>query len=223
MTTHHLLGSNRYTLSFLVGMVAANFAIHLLPEAFGDSDISPWLVSIALIGGVALQYSLHRYLSPTKKTGNQFLLFLHIHNVTDGLTIGLAFLAHVSLGIFTTVAIMIHDIVHKIIGFGFLRSAGDSVRKAFLKIMTTFISILVGLLLMLVFRPDHEFSVIGGGFAAGSLAYVVMLLLKEVFGKKAIVPRRYETLLKSAFFGLGGVVMVVIILLLQAYGPESSH
>lgn len=223
MSHHSHSHSKKYILSFLVGMVIANVVIHMLPEAFEDSSIPLWLISASLFAGVILQYVLHRFLSPAKKTGNQFLVFLHVHNLTDGLTIGIAFLAEVSLGILTSVAIMIHDVIHKIIGFSFLRNGGDSIKTALLKILSTIGSILVGVGLMIIFQPNHELRVLGGAFAVGSLLFVVMLLLQEVFSKSVPLPSRYATVAKTIFLGLGGLAMVILLTLFQAYFSEHHH
>jgi hypothetical protein len=123
------LNSKECFITLLVGMVASNLSCHILPEVFENDHVANIFVLLSLVGGIFLQYSLHRFLSPAKKSGNQFLLFLHLHNVTDGLTIGLAALNSLSFGLFMALAVMLHDVIHKIIGVSFLRAQGDKVNS----------------------------------------------------------------------------------------------
>lgn len=220
MHSHSHINSKEYFISFLIGMVVANLAFHILPEVFEISDIPKLLIILSLAGGIAMQFILHKFLSPSHKTGNQFLVFLHIHNITDGLTIGLALLVNTGFGIFTAFAIMLHDIIHKMIGFGFLRAQGDKFKTAIIKIALTFLTITAGIILMINIKPSHIFSVMGGAFAAGSLSYIVFLLLGEVFGKTTIIPDRYAKLFKATYFIIGGIAMIILFMLLQTIAPE---
>ena len=76
---------------------------------------------------------------------------------------------------------------------------------------------------MVIFKPSHELSVLGGAFAAGSLLFVVVLLLKEVFSKSIPLPGRYAIVIKTILLGLGGLAMVILLSLFQAYFSEHHH
>lgn len=219
---HNHLHSKEYFMSFLIGMVVINLVVYILPEIFEESDIPRIIIGFSFILGIALQFVLHRFLSPSKP-GNKFLTFLHVHNLTDGLTIGLATLVNLSFGVFTALAIMLHDIIHKIIGFSFLRNQGDTVKQALLKIAGTFLSIIGGVLLVLLLKPSHGISIMGGALAAGSLSYIVLSLLGEVFGRTAIIPHRYAKLFKLGFFVLGAIAMIILFMVIQSTGLEHNH
>jgi zinc transporter ZupT len=217
------LNSKECFMALLVGMVASNLSCHILPEVFENDHVATIFVLLSLGGGFLLQYSLHRFLSPAKKSGNQFLLFLHLHNVTDGLTIGLAALNSLSFGLFMALAVMLHDVIHKIIGFSFLRAQGDKVKTALLKIATTFLSIASGVALMLMLKPNELASTLGSAFAAGSLLYISYLLIREMFHHHHGASSKHNTVFKILAFLTGILLMIGIIFLLEAVSPEHIH
>lgn len=211
MHTHtHLIPhhshSLHYFLTFLIGMVVANLVAHVLPEVFYSAQEKNVvvLVVIFLILGLALQYYLHHFLSPEKKTSHQFLTALHVHNFTDGITIGLGFLVSIQFGITTLLAILIHDSIHKVIAFSFLVGQGEKRAEAFKKTFLTFLTILVGVFLTFWFKPNQMVTIIGGGLAAGSLAYVAFILLREIFSHDHHKGTAWP---KTLYFALGLVAM----------------
>ena len=217
------LNSKDCFMALLIGMVASNLSCHILPEVFEPGETATIFILLALAGGFLLQYSLHRFLSPSKKSGNQFLLFLHLHNVTDGLTIGLATLSSFSFGLFMALAVLLHDTIHKIIGFSFLRAQGDKVSTAILKISATFLSIASGALLMIWTRPGELVSTLGSAFAAGSLIYISYLLIREIFHHHHGASPKQNTIFKLIAFLAGALLMISIIVLLDYIYPEHLH
>lgn len=220
------LNSKECFITLLVGMVASNLSCHILPEVFENDHVATIFVLLSLVGGIFLQYSLHRFLSPAKKSGNQFLLFLHLHNVTDGMTIGLATLISWNFGLFMAFAVILHDIIHKIIGFSFLKAQGDKVKTASLKIASTFLSIASGVVLMRMLRPNELVSALSSAFAAGSLIYISYLLIREIFHHHDHhdgASSKHNTAFKILALLTGFLLMIVIILLLEAVSPEHIH
>ena len=216
-------------MALLVGMVASNLGLHVIPEVFENDHASLLFIILSLAAGLLLQYGLHRFLSPSKKSGNQFLLFLHLHNITDGLVIGLAFLSSFSFGLFMALAVLLHDVIHKIIGFSFLSAQGDKTSTALLKISATFLSIVGGALLMILLKPGELLSALGSAFAAGSLLYITILLFREIFHHHhhhhhddGACPKDNTTFKLIAFLA-GALLMIGIIFLLEAISPEHLH
>ncbi len=211
-----------YFITFLVGMVTANLFTHVLPELFTEApktQISLLLLLGVFLIGAALQYSLHHSLHPHHKTANQFLTALHFHNITDGITIGLAMLVSPQFGLAAFLGIMAHDIIHKIIAFGFLIKQGEDKRKAIMKTIYTFITIGVAILLTMFIKPSLTITLLGGGFAAGSLAYVSFVLLKEVFHHTTNSQPNWK-IIKTTYFIAGIVTMYYIFQLFEILFPE---
>lgn len=194
-------------LPFLIGMVLCNLLSHILPETLEHGFAIN--IAISFLAGLGLQHFLHSFLSH-RASGNQFLWFLHIHNLTDGFVIGLAFLSGPTLGLSTVFAVLLHDIIHKIIGFSFLREQGDQLMQALTKIASTFISIFLGAILVFSWQASDQVHELGSAFAAGSLSYIVYLLLKRLFGDK------YDRALKVIYLILGASLMLLLINLLES-------
>lgn len=66
------------------------------------------------------------------------------HNFTDGLAIGASYLAGNSIGIVTTITILIHEVPHEIGDFAILIKSGCSRKKAMFLQLTTAIGALAG-------------------------------------------------------------------------------
>lgn len=210
---HHSHSLN-YFLTFLIGMVTANLLAHVLPEVFfaaQDSSLEIMVVMFFILGA-AIQYYLHHFLSPERKTAQQFLTALHVHNFTDGITIGLGFLVSIQFGLAALIAILIHDSIHKVIAFSFLIGQGEKRGEAFKKTVLTFITIIIGALLTIWFKPNPTLTILGGGFAAGSLAYVAFVLLQEMFSKEHSDDKPWP---KTLYFIGGLVAMYFLISLLE--------
>ncbi|TMW46758.1 hypothetical protein DOY81_008164 [Sarcophaga bullata] len=79
------------------------------------------------------------------------------HNFTDGLAIGASYLAGNSIGIVTTITILLHEVPHEIGDFAILIKSGCSRRKAMLLQLVTAVGALSGNALALI-----------GGNSAGS-------------------------------------------------------
>lgn len=66
------------------------------------------------------------------------------HNFTDGLAIGASYLAGNSIGIVTTITILIHEVPHEIGDFAILIKSGCSRKKAMFLQLTTAVGALAG-------------------------------------------------------------------------------
>lgn len=210
----HVHGSH-YFLAFLVGMVAVNFLAHVIPEVITEAREHALLILMGLFiaGGAAFQYGLHHILSPRQKNAHQFLTALHFHNLTDGITIGLSFLVNLQFGLTVLVGIMIHDLVHKIIAFNFLRGAGESRIHALQKTLWTLATIGLGAVATFWLQPSETIVALGAGFAAGSLAYVVWILVNEIIGHSITNNK------KNLYFLFGAVLMYCLMTLLETLLP----
>ncbi|MDR0650045.1 MAG: ZIP family metal transporter [Candidatus Peribacteria bacterium] len=76
-----------------------------------------------------------------------------VHNVMDGIIIGVAFMTNIEIGIATTIAVILHEIPQEIGDFGVLLHGGFSKKRAlllnFLTALTAFIGVAIAYLLFM--------------------------------------------------------------------------
>jgi len=93
-----------------------------------------------------------------------------IHNFIDGISICVAFLTNISIGITTTIAIAIHEIPQEIGDFAILIHSGLSKTKAIFYNFLSALCALLGALLAYVFASHllnaipYLMSIVAGGF-----------------------------------------------------------
>lgn len=96
-----------------------------------------------------------------------------IHNFTDGLAIGVAYLAGIQIGIATTLAVVFHEIPHEMGNFFVLLYAGFSKTRALLFNALTGMTAILGTLLALSIGSRlRSFSNAILPIAAGGFLYI---------------------------------------------------
>lgn len=132
------------------------------------------------------------------------------HNFTDGLAIGSSYLAGNTIGIVTTITILIHEVPHEIGDFAILLQSGVSRKNAMLLQLTTALGALAGTALSLMANNSEGLATswilpfTAGGFIYIALVSVIPELLDEE--KPSII----QTVLQIVAM-LAGVFMMVII------------
>jgi zinc and cadmium transporter len=131
-----------YLLSLAVGALLGSAFYHLLPEAFARPapGLSPsLLVLVGFIGLFLLEKFLwaHQHPVPESRVGLPPLAILNLtgdglHNFVDGMVIAASFSAHPSLGVSTTLAVVLHEVPRELGDFGILIYSGLSIRRAVL-------------------------------------------------------------------------------------------
>jgi len=147
----------RKVLSFLVslamGALFGDVALHLLPEVFRRTEDS-LSSSLGLLGGLGCSFVLEKFLRwkhqhgfsevhdethahahhhhDIKPVARILMISDGLHNMLDGLLIGASFLAGRSIGLATTLAVLLHEIPHEIGDLGVLLDAGYTRKKALL-------------------------------------------------------------------------------------------
>ncbi|XP_050088752.1 protein catecholamines up [Anopheles aquasalis] len=94
------------------------------------------------------------------------------HNFTDGLAIGASYLAGNSIGIVTTVTILLHEVPHEIGDFAILIKSGCSKKKAMLLQLTTAVGALAGTVLALLGSGSEAAESWVLPFTAGGFIYI---------------------------------------------------
>jgi zinc and cadmium transporter len=154
--------------SFAVGALLGDAFIHLIPQTFAN-DALTLRSSLLILGGILLFFVvekllrhehglLHRHHHPGERAQPELaainVLGDAIHNFIDGVLIGASYLAGPTLGVSTTVAVLLHEIPQELGDFGILLHSGLSVRKAVLvnlasasvAVLGTVLALLVGAL-----------------------------------------------------------------------------
>lgn len=132
------------------------------------------------------------------------------HNFTDGLAIGSSYLAGNTIGIVTTITILLHEVPHEIGDFAILIQSGVSRKNAMLLQLTTAIGALAGTAVSLLTGGSGEAAATWIlPFTAGGFIYIALVsVIPELLDEEK--PNLIQTILQVAAM-LGGVYMMVLI------------
>jgi len=200
--------------SLAVGGLFGDAFIHLLPEAFGNAK-SPRLSSLSVLGGLFVFFILEKFLRwrhehmPVQHTqinpaGWLNLFADGLHNLIDGLLIGASWLASQSIGIATTMAVILHEAPQEIGDFGVLLQAGFSRRKAlFFNFLSAIIAIAGTIIALLIGSRAERFSTLMTPFTAGGFIYLAGCdLLPELNRESALSKSLLQLVAMTAGAGL---------------------
>ena len=137
-------------ISFAVGALLGDAFIHLIPGAFATNapGEAPMTASLLILAGMMVFFVvekliqhhhglLHDYFHGHQAGGRTELAVINVlgdavHNFIDGVVIGASYLVSPTLGVSTTLAVLLHEIPQEFGDFGILIHSGLSVRKALL-------------------------------------------------------------------------------------------
>jgi zinc and cadmium transporter len=183
-----------------IGALLGDAFIHLLPEAYEKIGSK---TAFYLMGGFVLFFILekllhwrHKHTYEDKESIQPFgylnLFADAIHNIIDGVLIGVSYIVSFPVGLATTVAVILHEIPQELGDYGILREANFSKTKALLFNFISGLFALVGLIVSLVVAFDFESFVVPMlAFTAGGFFYMAFILLRhlseELTVKKAAI------------------------------------
>ncbi|CAG9566808.1 unnamed protein product [Danaus chrysippus] len=132
------------------------------------------------------------------------------HNFTDGLAIGAAYIAGQSIGIITTITILLHEIPHEIGDFAILVQSGCSRRKAMMLQLLTAFGAISGTVLSIYLQGsgDGLVSSLILPFTAGGFIYIATV---SVIPELLEGSNKLSQSIKEILALLAGVYMMVII------------
>jgi zinc and cadmium transporter len=141
----------RLFVSFAVGALLGDAFIHLIPQAFAREapEAETLGPSLLILGGMMAFFVVEKLLrrrhgalhehhhEPPHEHGRPELVAINlvgdaIHNFIDGVLIGASYLGGTTLGVATTVAVLLHEIPQELGDFGILVHSGLPVRRAVL-------------------------------------------------------------------------------------------
>ncbi|XP_057671436.1 protein catecholamines up [Diorhabda carinulata] len=133
------------------------------------------------------------------------------HNFTDGLAIGSSYLAGNTIGIVTTITILLHEVPHEIGDFAILLQSGVSRKNAMLLQLTTALGAVAGTALSLLAQNSSGAMAASWilPFTAGGFIYIALVsVIPELLDEEK--PSVVQTLLQVAAMLLGVGMMVII-------------
>jgi len=181
--------------SLAIGALLGDAFIHIIPEAFEEIG-SASLVSILVISGVILFFIVEKLLhwhhheldadKHVNPVGKIILISDGLHNLVDGIIIGVSYMVSIEVGIATTIAVLLHEIPQEIGDFGVLLHAGYTRAKALLYNFYSALFAIVGLGLSFVLHQYVEvitlwfLPIAAGGFIYIAVADLIPELHKSV-------------------------------------------
>jgi zinc and cadmium transporter len=129
-------------ISLAAGALFGDAILHLLPEIF-RTTLHPVTSSLWVLAGIFSSFVFEKFLRWRQEhglpahdhihpVGRIILVSDSFHNLLDGILIGASYLASRSVGLATTMAVILHELPHEIGDFGVLLHSGYSRGKALL-------------------------------------------------------------------------------------------
>lgn len=217
--------------SLAVGALLGDAFLHLIPEAF-EAGADPTGIALAIIGGILLFFVVEKALhwhhhqgiedsEPAVHPVGRIVIFSDgVHNLIDGLIIGLAYTVSIEVGIATTIAVILHEIPQEIGDFGVLLHAGYSKAKAlwynFLSALFAFLGAGIAFAVGETAEPVAAFLV---PITAGGFIYIALSdLIPELHKMKSA---RHSAVQLLAI-GAGVLAMFLLLGLEHEHGHEGD-
>ena len=207
----------RGLVAFSAGGLLGGAFLHLIPESYGE--FPPGSVSIYLLFGVFASYMLEMVIGwrhchiPTSDEHPHTFAYVNlvgdaVHNFMDGLIISGAYMRSMTLGLSTTLAVILHEIPQELGDFGVLLYAGFKPKKALLLNLASALTAVLGALVAL-YLGDYVEGLTGFllPFAAGNFVYIAGSdLVPELRDQKEMM----KVLSQFGLMGLGVLLMYLI-------------
>lgn len=191
-----------YLVSFSAGALLGDVFIHVIPE-LGESGFGTREGVYFLVGIVAF-FILERFIHWQHSHGEDHDERVHssvyltmfgdsLHNFIDGMVIAVSFLASPTLGIASTIAVILHEIPQEIGQYAILIHGGWSKAKALWYNLLSALTSVIGAVIVLVFAqgleepPTFLLAFAGASFIYIALSDLVPELHKEVGVRKSII------------------------------------
>jgi len=182
-----------YLLSFSAGILLSFSLIHLLPEAVAENSSAYLITLLSFFGFYIIEHALSIHNCKQDKDCPSHQTFsliswmgLFVHSIIDGIVIGAGFEVSFSLGILSTLAVLLHEFPEGISTMSVMLYGGDSLKQAIKKSVWVALATPIGALLTFFILKNINSSVVGFllALAAGSFLYVAASdLIPEIHKK----------------------------------------
>lgn len=174
-------------ISLAAGALMGDAFIHLIPEAF-EAIESPVIVSLLIIAGIGAFFALEKFLhwhhhgEPEHQhenyihpVGRLVLVSDGVHNLIDGIIIGVSFMVSVPVGVATTVAVILHEIPQEIGDFTVLLHAGYKRSRAlWLNFLSALMAVAGVLIAFMLGEAGNGLAMWVLPLAAGGFIYIAV-------------------------------------------------
>lgn len=213
----------KYLMSFAAGALLGDAFFHLLPEASEEFGFTLY-TSISILLGILVSFILEKYVhwrhchdvtsehQINHRLAKMNLFGDFVHNFLDGMIIAGSFASSVTVGISTSIAIILHEIPQEISDLGVLLYSGVKKGRAiFLNFLTSLSSLLgVAFTIGLASYMPHVIQYLIP-FSAGSFIYIACADLIPELHKESKVSTSFLQLV--AF--ISGMIVLSLLLLLE--------
>jgi zinc and cadmium transporter len=208
-------------ISLAVGGLLGDAFLHLIPESFEKSKNST-SVSLLVLAGLflflILEKSMHYYHHQEHETeevhpyGYLSLIASGLHNFIDGLLIGASYLAGFSVGLATTLAVVLHEIPHELGDFSILVNAGfKPVKALFYNFLSALLAIAGAVFALTVSSDPQAVTQLVLPITAGGFVYIAGSDLIPELDKESNRPAILIQLLAMAL----GISLMLLVKLLE--------
>lgn len=228
-----LEGVEKFVIPVAVGVFLSLVLFELIPETLHANETWGGIaVAVGFILFYILSYELHRYfhareendqLCRQKGAATLVLIGDAVHNISDGVILGAAFLVNPALGVVVAIGLALHEIPQEIVEFGVLVRGGYGKMQAALLNLLSASSIVIGTAITILLAEHMaEYVWIITGIAAGNLLFIAASdLLPRVHGNLKSYGSFWTTLLALV---LGFIIMTsTLIYTHETFGHGHSH
>jgi zinc and cadmium transporter len=208
--------------SFAIGSLLGDTFIHLLPKSF--ETLNSITVSFLTIGGLLLFFILEKILrwhhcheiDCSSDHKSKHIIALNtvgdtIHNLIDGMLIAASFMVDIRLGIFTSVAVLFHEIPQEIGDFAVLIHSGLSLKKALIYNLFSASSAFLGV--FLVFILGSKITFLSNSLLAVTAGAFIYLAASDLIPEL----HRHDQPLSNSLFQLLFIILGVSLMSLLVF------
>lgn len=209
--------------SMAAGAMFGDAFIHILPESFASHNRSSKTATFVLIG-ILTFFVLEKFLRwrhaheiyERRERTIQPVGYLNLfadatHNLIDGMLVGSAYSVGFSVGLATTIAIVLHEIPQELGDFGVLMNAGFSRSRALVfNFLSGLLAVVGAIVSLLASNSLVSFSDFMLPFTAGGFIYIAGSdLLPELH--KEVDPSRSALQLIGMGVGVGLMYLLMLV------------
>ncbi|MSU54363.1 MAG: ZIP family metal transporter [Candidatus Staskawiczbacteria bacterium] len=207
-------------ISLAVGSLLGDAFIHLIPEAI-NGPLNSNIISVLIILGMVIFFIIEKFFHwhhhgqdlhqlHVQPVGNLVLFSDGIHNLIDGIVIGVSFIVSIPVGIATTIAVILHEIPQEVGDFAVLLHSGYSKKRALWLNFLSGLTAIFGVIIAFILGQTSEGLIIWIlPIAAGGFIYIAVADL---------IPELHKTKeLKHSLFQIFALVSGVLVMLALAF------